>query len=190
MRNKPMNFGQAIECLKAGCKVARTGWNGRGMFVVYQKGYPEGIPCNKNTAEAWGMEEGEMFRCEPYLQIKMVNGSHAMWVPSINDLLAEDWLLAEPEGLSEPELADMCFKANFPYMKTFIGAKVIKAMPMDRDAYNRYRGWETPANENPNDEGYMVEYLDGGKSNHPDHKGYISWSPKDVFENTYREVNI
>ncbi len=35
-----MNFGKAIEALKAGKKVARTGWNGKGMFVAYQKGYP------------------------------------------------------------------------------------------------------------------------------------------------------
>lgn len=87
------NFGEAVRNLKAGKKVARTGWNGKGMFVVYQKAYPNGIPCNKQTAEAWGMDEGDLFRCEPYLQIKMVNGSHAMWVPSINDVLAEDWSL-------------------------------------------------------------------------------------------------
>ena len=67
------------------------------MFVVYQKGYPDGIPCNKNTAEAWGMKEGELFKCEPYLQIKMVNGSHAMWVPSINDVLSNDWEIYEEE---------------------------------------------------------------------------------------------
>ena len=88
-----MNFGKALELLKQGEKLLRKGWNGKGMFVVYQKGYPQGIPCNKNTAEAWGMEEGELFKCEPYLQIKMVNGSHSMWTPSINDILAEDWMV-------------------------------------------------------------------------------------------------
>lgn len=86
-----MSFGKALAIAKNGTPIAREGWNGKGMFVVYQKGYPQGIPCNKQTAEAWGMQEGDLFRCEPYLQIKMVNGSHAMWVPSINDVLAEDW---------------------------------------------------------------------------------------------------
>ena len=90
-----MNFGKALEALKDGKKVARVGWNGKEMFVVYQKGYPHGIPCNKQTAEAWGMNEGELFKCEPYLQIKMVNGSHSMWVPSINDCLAEDWVIVD-----------------------------------------------------------------------------------------------
>lgn len=89
--NDIMNFGQALEKVKAGEKIFRHGWNGKEMFVVYQKGYPDGIPCNIQTAKAWGLNEGDLFRCEPYLQIKMTNGSHAMWVPSINDILAEDW---------------------------------------------------------------------------------------------------
>lgn len=88
-----MNFGQALEALKLGKRISHTGWNGKGMFVVYQKGYPNGVPCNKQTAEAWGMNEGDLFKCEPYLQIRMANGSHAMWVPSINDVLAEDWAI-------------------------------------------------------------------------------------------------
>ncbi|MBQ8503318.1 MAG: DUF2829 domain-containing protein [Clostridia bacterium] len=88
-------FGEAIRRLKNGQKVARKGWNGRGMFVVYQKGYPQGIPCNKQTAEAWGLNEGDPFICNPYLQIKNVNGSHSMWVPSIGDILAEDWYIVE-----------------------------------------------------------------------------------------------
>jgi hypothetical protein len=90
-----MDFGKALNLVKRGSKIARDGWNGKGMFVVYQKGYPQGIPCNRQTAEAWGMKEGELFKCEPYLQIKMANGSHAMWVPSINDVLAEDWQVVE-----------------------------------------------------------------------------------------------
>lgn len=90
-----MTFGIALELLKKGCKVAREGWNGRGMFAVYQKGYPDGIPCNKQTAEAWGMNEGELFKCNPYLQIRQVDGSHSMWVPSVGDVLAEDWVVVE-----------------------------------------------------------------------------------------------
>lgn len=55
-----MNFGQALEKVKAGYKIFRHGWNGKGMFVVYQKGYPDGIPCNLQTAKAWGMNEVSM----------------------------------------------------------------------------------------------------------------------------------
>lgn len=90
-----MSFGVALELLKKGVKVAREGWNGKGLFVVYQKAYPQGIPCNKQTAEVWGLKEGDLFKCEPYLQINTVDGSHAMWAPSIRDCLANDWVIVE-----------------------------------------------------------------------------------------------
>ena len=73
-------------------------------------------------------------------------------------------------------------------MKTYIGTKVIHALPMTRQAYNDYRGWELPTNEDGADEGYLVEYVDGGRANDSRHSGYISWSPKDVFERSYRPM--
>lgn len=73
-------------------------------------------------------------------------------------------------------------------MKTFIGTKVIQALAMNRREYNEYRGWDLPKDENGDDEGYLVEYLDGGKPNHGKHKGYISWSPKEQFEGAYKPV--
>ena len=71
-------------------------------------------------------------------------------------------------------------------MNRYIGTKTINAKPMSRHAYNDLRGWVVPADENPADDGYLVEYIDGGQANHPDFEGYISWSPKDVFERSYR----
>ncbi|GLO70315.1 hypothetical protein MACH17_18320 [Phaeobacter inhibens] len=68
----------------------------------------------------------------------------------------------------------------------YYGTKQIKATPMDRQAYNDYRGWDLPADEDGSDAGFLVEYVDGGASNHPDHEGYISWSPADVFERAYQ----
>ncbi len=86
-----MKFENVLPLLKKGEKAFRLGWNGRGMYVVRQKGYPDGIPSNKQTAEAWDLKEGDLFKVEPYLQIKNANGSHAMWVPSVGDIFAEDW---------------------------------------------------------------------------------------------------
>jgi hypothetical protein len=74
-------------------------------------------------------------------------------------------------------------------MKRYIGVKLINAIDMTRAAYNILRDWELPADENGDDAGYLVEYLDGGQANHKDFKGYISWSPKAVFENAYRPVD-
>lgn len=71
-------------------------------------------------------------------------------------------------------------------MKRYIGVKEINATPMSRAAYNLFRGWELPKDENGEDEGYLVEYIDGGQANTVTYKGYVSWSPKDVFERAYK----
>ena len=71
-------------------------------------------------------------------------------------------------------------------MKKYIGTKVINAMPMNRQDYNDFRGWTLPEDENGEDEGYLVEYIDGGKANTSQYAGYVSWSPKEVFEHAYK----
>lgn len=73
-------------------------------------------------------------------------------------------------------------------MKKYVGTKELKATPMNKEEYCQYRQWEVPSNENPKEEGYLVEYLDGGKPNDERHLGYISWSPKDVFEKAYKLI--
>ena len=73
-------------------------------------------------------------------------------------------------------------------MDRFIGVKEINATPMNRGDYNALRGWVVPSGENPEDDGFLVEYVDGGTANHPDFSGYISWSPKDVFKREYRRT--
>lgn len=71
-------------------------------------------------------------------------------------------------------------------MQQYIGVKLINAKPMTRQAYNDFRGWTLPADENGADEGFLVEYLDGGKGNTDLYAGYVSWSPADVFDRAYR----
>ena len=90
-----MDFGQALDHMKGGRRMTRIAWNDRAIGVVYQKGYPEGIPCNANTASAWGMDIGDLFKCEPYLQISTADGSHRMWAPCADDCLATDWTFAD-----------------------------------------------------------------------------------------------
>ena len=72
-------------------------------------------------------------------------------------------------------------------MVSYIGTKELLATQMTLGAYNKYRGWELPADEDGTDEGMLVEYVNGGKPNHDNHKGYISWSPIDVFNNAYNK---
>lgn len=73
-------------------------------------------------------------------------------------------------------------------MKRYLGIKQVNAAPMNREEYNEFRGWQVPDNENPDDTGYLVEYVDGSKANTDKFQGYVSWSPKDVFERAYRPM--
>lgn len=52
------------------------------------------------------------------------------------------------------------------------------AVAMTLGAYNESKGWTIPADEDPAKEGYQVTYPDG----------YVSWSPKEIFEESYRET--
>lgn len=87
-----MDFSDALRAaIKAGARISRTGWNGAGMFVVYQAGYPDGIAINANTAQATGLDEGTVCRFRPYLMMFTAQGDFVPWVISQTDALADDW---------------------------------------------------------------------------------------------------
>jgi len=73
--------------------------------------------------------------------------------------------------------------------QSYIGTKIVLLTPMTRLEYNQYRGWQLPVDEAGGDEGYLVEYTDGGKPNDSRHAGYISWSPKAQADAAYRPAS-
>ena len=72
-----MNFGQAIEALKQGKKVARAGWNGKGMYLELQR--PDAH--SKMTL--------------PYIYMYTAQGDNVPWFASQTDMLSEDWVTVE-----------------------------------------------------------------------------------------------
>lgn len=89
--NRVMNFGMALAMLKDGNKVARAGWNGKGMYITLKPGYPDGIACNEATATAHGLEVGTTITYCPYLEMKTADNKLVPWLASQTDILAEDW---------------------------------------------------------------------------------------------------
>lgn len=73
-------------------------------------------------------------------------------------------------------------------LRTYIGIKAVQAKPMTRLQYNTLRGWEVPQDENPQDAGYLVVYPDSPNRNVDGFDGYVSWSPKEVFEKSHKET--
>lgn len=62
-------------------------------------------------------------------------------------------------------------------MTKYVGFEEVHATPMTRGAYNEYRGWTVPENENPSDDGFLVERANG----------HVNWMPKETFEEIYEE---
>lgn len=94
-------FGYALYLLNNGYRVTRSGWNGKGMYIVLQQGYPDGIAINKNTAAATGIPEGTVCRFRPYLMMLTAQGEFVPWVASQTDLLAYDWqVFSEPSAVA------------------------------------------------------------------------------------------
>jgi hypothetical protein len=88
-----LNFGQAIEALKEGKKVARNGWNGKGMWLYLVPGsvfnVVEGRPLAKH------IPVGESVTYNSHIDMKAADGSHFVWNPNQLDMLAEDWCIVE-----------------------------------------------------------------------------------------------
>ena len=96
-----MNFGKAIEALKDGKKVARSGWNGKGMFLYMTTGSvvsldkmkPETASYIRSFCEDKGMDEIEI--C-PHIDMKTADNKLVIgWLASQTDMLSEDWMIVE-----------------------------------------------------------------------------------------------
>lgn len=108
-----MNFGHALEAMKRDKKVARSGWNGKGMFVWVNKGAFDGPalgfsngeqPDRPNSGVAMNSVAIELFEASgqgtvtrmPNLNMRAADGSTITgWLASQTDMLAEDWCIVE-----------------------------------------------------------------------------------------------
>lgn len=87
-----MSFGLAIEASKAGHKIQRAGWNGKGMFVYH---IPVGrYPARTEAAKSISGADGKV-SYGAYLAIKTVSGEVIPWLASQADMLANDWRIVE-----------------------------------------------------------------------------------------------
>jgi hypothetical protein len=87
-----MNFGQALEALKEGKKVAREGWNGKGMFLFLVPGSTFKV----NRPPLLGIySEGTEINYHAHIDMKTADDKVVPWLASQTDVLAEDWTIIE-----------------------------------------------------------------------------------------------
>ena len=92
-----MNFGQALEYLKDGYKVARQGWNGKGMFIYLVSGNEVSVSNLRNEAlKHVGMNRATFnkVKINSHIDMQAADGSIVVgWLASQTDMLSEDWVV-------------------------------------------------------------------------------------------------
>lgn len=92
LRQGNASFGSAVAALKQGYKVARNGWNGKGMFLFLVPGSTFQV----NRPPFLGIyEEGTEINYCSHVDMKTADGSIVPWLASQTDVLAEDWQTIE-----------------------------------------------------------------------------------------------
>lgn len=91
-----MDFGGAIRALKSGEKVARSGWNGKGMWLCMVPGVENAGPDMLFGPQiAVAIRNRGVTIC-PRIDMKAVDDSIVIgWLASQTDILAEDWEIVE-----------------------------------------------------------------------------------------------
>lgn len=94
-----MDFSDALLALKDGAAVARTGWNGKAMWIAYSPG-SEKLPADKFWSTAnrrYAESRGGNADVLPCITMKTAAGEILMgWLASQSDMLAEDWGIVSP----------------------------------------------------------------------------------------------
>lgn len=85
-----LSFGHALKVLLDGKKVARAGWNGKGMFLYH-------VPANEYPAQTEAAKSvfGDKVPYGAYIAMRTAQGNVVPWLASQTDVLANDWALVE-----------------------------------------------------------------------------------------------
>ena len=128
------SFSEALQALKDGYRVQRSGWNGKNMWIALGGGNAE-LPADKfwnPHSKAHAENNGGSAVVDDYFIMKTAQNTIQMgWVPSQADMLAEDWVVIENEETKqEPEVTHVFLDPNKPIAEQI--AEAIKKIVGER----------------------------------------------------------
>ncbi|BAQ16927.1 DUF2829 domain-containing protein [Methyloceanibacter caenitepidi] len=88
-----MDFSDALAAVKRGHRIARKGWNGKGMYVFLVPGSV--FKVNREPLLSM-LGEGTQVTYHAHLVMRTADGTIVPWLASQSDLLDEDWELVTP----------------------------------------------------------------------------------------------
>ena len=83
-----LSFGDAMQEMKCGNKVARGGWNGKGMFLFLIAG-----DCWYFDTDIEGVEGNEDINTLPFVCMKTADNKLVPWLASQTDVISNDWVV-------------------------------------------------------------------------------------------------
>jgi hypothetical protein len=86
-----MTFGRALEALKSGLRVARAGWNGKGMWLSYVKPGHYDVGCGTVGFDPVTLKAPKLL---PWIGMKTADDCFVPWLASQTDMHADDWCVA------------------------------------------------------------------------------------------------
>lgn len=117
------DFSIALTRVRAGGRIARKGWNGKGMFLVLVPG-SEGLTVDEGRPLAKaGVTVGTKFNYLPHIDMRTAQGDFVPWLASQTDLLARDWYEVRED--------------DFPSDRWFLTADTLKVGVVDIRAGDR-----------------------------------------------------
>lgn len=87
------SFGFAIESLKRGERVCRSGWNGKGMWLTLVPGSNITVSEGRHLAKA--LPCGAVVEYQPHIDMYTAQNTLVPWLASQSDVLADDWMIVE-----------------------------------------------------------------------------------------------
>jgi len=96
--NGAFDFGDALNALRSGQKVARKGWNGKGMWLILVPGSENIKPVAGTPYSRAGLTEE--IQILPHIDMYTIDssGRRAMlpgWLASQTDMLSMDWTIVD-----------------------------------------------------------------------------------------------
>ena len=89
MTTKNVSYSKALKALKKGARIARAGWNGKGMYLVHFSPVGHGL----EMLTVYDKEEGTTLPLLPFILMKTADNMYVPWLASQTDMLSNDWCL-------------------------------------------------------------------------------------------------
>jgi hypothetical protein len=88
-----LSFGHAVQAMKEGHKVARSGWNGKNMCIFLIPGSVITVTEGRPLAKVFDVDEIVSYL--PHIDMKTADGKVVPWLASQTDMLSDDWMIVD-----------------------------------------------------------------------------------------------